>query len=516
VRKNDPITQREVDYPDTATLLSTTDLQGRIMYANETFVRISGFAREELLGEPHNIVRHPDMPPQAFEDMWRTLKSGRSWTALVKNRRKDGDHYWVRANVTPVARGGKIAGFMSVRTKPTRPEVVRAEELYRAFRENRAGNLRFHQGVLVRGGWLGWTSLLKTMPVRWRIRAALWPLPVLGLVLALALGAGAGTTFAVTAAAALLCLALDAWLEAQLADPLEGVVQEALRVAAGQAAQDLHLDRVDEVGMILRAIHQSGLNLRSLVDDVSAQIGDVAAATQEIAHGNNDLSARTEQAASNLEQTAASMEQLTATVKNNAVAAQEAAALADATSAAAAQGGELVGRVVDTMRDIGASSRRIGEITGVIDGIAFQTNILALNAAVEAARAGEHGRGFAVVAAEVRQLAKRAGDAAREIRSLIEESASKVEAGAGLVGDAGHAMQDILEQVHRVTQFVNDISASTREQSSGIEQVNAAVSDLDRMTQQNSALVEQSAAAAEGLKARAQVLSAAVTTFSGA
>lgn len=513
MRNNQPVTQREYEFPAGVTLMSTTDTRSHISYANAAFVAVSGFTREEILGQPHNIVRHPDMPSQAFADMWATLKAGRSWTALVKNRRKNGDHYWVRANATPVVRGGQVTGYMSVRTRPTREEIKSAESLYAVFREQRAGRRAFHQGLVVRTGWLRWMSAFQTMPVRWRLRLGLTLAALLAVTGAGLCGVVGVSLVGYAVAAALCAAAISAWLEAQIAHPLVQIQQQALAVAAGQPADNVHLNRVDEIGMIMRAVNQSGLNLRSLVDDVSEQVGGIRTASGEIAQGNNDLSARTEQTASNLEETASSMEEITSTVKNNADTARAAAELAGVARESASKGGSMVNQVVSTMQAISDASKRIGDIIGVIDSIAFQTNILALNAAVEAARAGEQGRGFAVVAGEVRALAGRSADAAKEIKALIGDSVEKVDSGASLVDEAGQAMSEIVLQVRRVSELISEISNSTSEQSSGIGQVNIAVSQLDQMTQQNAALVEQSAAAADSLKDQAARLVEAVGVF---
>jgi aerotaxis receptor len=311
-------------------------------------------------------------------------------------------------------------------------------------------------------------------------------------------------------AAGMLVTAL--MLHAQVMAPIGRILDQATRLARGEPPQDLHLDRVDEIGMLSRAVNQSGLNLSALIDDVSEQSAGVAEASQQIAEGNLDLSSRTEGQASNLEETAASMEQMTATVKQNADAAREASQLAQAASSVAEQGGTMVGQVLSTMEEISSSSRRIADIIGVIDGIAFQTNILALNAAVEAARAGEQGRGFAVVAGEVRTLAQRSAQAAREIKALIGASVGTVENGSKLVGSASDTMTEIVGQVRRVTDLINEMTHSSYEQSSGIGQVNQAVTQLDQMTQQNAALVEQSAAAAESLRQQANRLSQAVAS----
>jgi methyl-accepting chemotaxis protein len=297
-----------------------------------------------------------------------------------------------------------------------------------------------------------------------------------------------------------------------------GPVTEASR-RAGQVAQgDLTAplvagERHNEMQALVADLSAMQAQLSGLVSNVQGVSESITSATTQIAAGNLDLSARTEQAASNLQQTAASMEQLTSTVRQSAEAAEQASALATSASEVATRGGEVVARVVDTMNQIASSSARIGDIIGVIDGIAFQTNILALNAAVEAARAGEQGRGFAVVAGEVRTLAQRSAQAAREIKTLISTSTEKVDSGAALVRQAGETMQEIVTSVSRVTAMTREISHATTEQRDGIGQVNQAVSHLDQMTQQNAALVEQSSAATESLKDQVLQLSGLVSTF---
>ncbi|ALK34187.1 methyl-accepting chemotaxis protein [Burkholderia plantarii] len=512
MRNNQPVTQREFEFPDNATLMSTTDTRSNITYANAAFVEVSGFSPEEIHGQPHNLVRHPDMPEEAFADMWATLKGGEPWTALVKNRRKNGDHYWVRANATPVVRNGQAVGYMSVRTKASREEIAAAEALYKDLRE---GNVRrvFHRGVIVRSGLMGWTSIVQTMPVRWRIRSALLVLAPILVIGAGALGLAGSALGGFAGGTSIGLLLASWWLEAQISRPLEQMRDQALRVASGDSQKAVHMNRVDEIGMTLRTISQLGLMFRWLIDDVSGQVRNIQTASSEIAQGNHDLSARTEQAATSVQQTAASMTQMTATVKSNAETATQANQLSGSASDAAAKGGQAVSEVVTTMNDITDSSKRIADIIGVIDGIAFQTNILALNAAVEAARAGEQGRGFAVVAAEVRALAQRSASAAKEIKELIVASVAKVESGSKLVDDAGKTMDEIVDQVKRVSDLIVEISSATIEQSSGITQVGQSVSDLDHITQQNAALVEQSAAASDSLKQQVTRLVKAVSVF---
>jgi methyl-accepting chemotaxis protein len=267
------------------------------------------------------------------------------------------------------------------------------------------------------------------------------------------------------------------------------------------------------MGKLLLALREMNHSLRQIVSQVRDGTDTIASASSQIAGGNLDLSARTEQQASSLEETASAMEQLTATVRHNASHAQHATELAQSATEVASRGGAVVAEVVSTMDAINEASRRIADITTVIDGLAFQTNILALNAAVEAARAGEQGRGFAVVASEVRTLAQRSGDAAREIKLLIEDSVGKVDAGSQLVAQAGDTMQDVVRSVQQVGGIIGEISLASREQSQGIEQVNLAIMQMDTVTQQNAALVEEAAAAAAALSEQAAALSHAVGVF---
>ena len=317
-----------------------------------------------------------------------------------------------------------------------------------------------------------------------------------------------------TSGAAVLAAVAMGWLLSNaVTKPLNRAVQLARAVAAGDLRSNIEVDREDETGQLLEALKGMNDSLATMVGQVRESADGIANASQEIATGNQDLSSRTEQQASALQQTAASMLQMTGTVQTSADNSRQASELARSAAAVAGRGGEVVARVVQTMGEISESSHRIADIIGVIDGIAFQTNILALNAAVEAARAGEQGRGFAVVASEVRVLAQRSAQAAKEIKVLIQASAGKVQAGSALVGEAGVTMDDIVGQVRRMTDLMGEINASADEQSSGIGQVNQAVAAIDRGTQQNAALVEQSAAAAESLRQQADALLQTISVF---
>jgi methyl-accepting chemotaxis protein len=295
--------------------------------------------------------------------------------------------------------------------------------------------------------------------------------------------------------------------------PLREAIATTARVAEGDLSQDINVQRRDELGDLGRSLAAMTAQLRQSMGDVRESSQAIRSASGEIAAGNADLSSRTEQAASSLQQTASAMDQLTGTVRQSADAARQANQLASSAAEVAQRGGSLVSQVVQTMDDIQQSSRKISDIIGTIDGIAFQTNILALNAAVEAARAGEQGRGFAVVASEVRSLAQRAAQAAQQIKSLIGASVDRVEAGSRMVADTGTTMQEIVASVQRVADMIGEISAAAAEQSSGIGLVNSSVTDLERMTQQNSSLVEESAGAAESLRHQAERLNTLVEDF---
>ena len=895
MRQNLPVTGRNLELPKDANILSTTSPQSHITYVNPDFIKISGFTEEELLGQPHNIVRHPDMPPAAFEHMWSTLKSGRSWMGLVKNRCKNGDHYWVLANATPMWENGQVIGYMSVRRKPTREAVAAHEAVYRSFREKQQGRLKIRYGQAVKGdgGFFGKLNLAGRMgvilgglglivvammiyvlmamssvnqntvdlyeqrfdPTRIvgrigklmadnrtqvllglqhnpAIQAAamhdhpisvhtdaiaknieeitgLWeeyqksikddahrkladeyvaarkPFVAEGLkpanqalqggdfakasdilikIVNPNYDAAAGKadelfkfhaehgkrdmaeaassyrgTLVGTGVAFLLVLLIGVFavlrLIAGIRRPIEGAINTFTNITNGNYGNVIDIARNDEIGKLNQALQamqtrmgfevaetkrqaeemtrvkialdcvgtpvriadpsgrviyannamtdtlrriepvlkqqnpsfsvdtfvgssignlyadpqaaltrlanlnetsrsemeiggrtyrvvtspvftdkkerlgsvgewqdrtdeigvekevagiiaaagrgefdtrlstegkdgffkQLAEGLNQLSGVISSGLSDVArvlqrvaqgdltqtidadyqglfgqlkddtnttverlrevvgrikeateainTAAQEIAAGNNDLSSRTEEQASSLEETASSMEELNATVRQNAENARQANELAKSSNEGVVRGGEVVKRVVVTMGEIQDSSRKIADIIGVIDSIAFQTNILALNAAVEAARAGEQGRGFAVVATEVRNLAQRSATAAKEIKTLIAESVGKVESGAKLVGEAGSTMDEVVSSFRSVANLVTEISGASREQSSGIEQVTQAVGQMDEVTQQNAALVEEAAAAAESLEEQARGLVQAVGMF---
>jgi methyl-accepting chemotaxis protein len=325
--------------------------------------------------------------------------------------------------------------------------------------------------------------------------------------------AATNTLIAFGLAAVGIAIAVAVWLIRSITRPLSEAVVAIERMAGGDLSIAVKSDAEDETGKLLQALGRMQANLLGVVANVRQNAEGVSTASAEIAQGNNDLSSRTEQQASALEETAASMEELSSTVRQNADSARQANQLAVNASTVAIEGGEVVGQVVDTMKGINDSSKKIADIISVIDGIAFQTNILALNAAVEAARAGEQGRGFAVVASEVRSLAQRSAAAAKEIKVLIDNSVSQVDQGTSLVAKAGSTMTEVVSAIRRVTDIIGEVSAASGEQSQGVAQVGEAITQMDQVTQQNAALVEESAAAANSLSTQAQQLLEAVAAF---
>ena len=483
------VSQQNTPLDDDITLMSTTDLQSYITHANDTFVQVSGYQLNELLEKPHNLVRHPDMPKAAFADMWYTLKQGEPWSGIVKNRRKNGDHYWVRANAVPMVREGRVTGYMSIRTRATDEEIAAVEPLYKALNEGRC-NRRIHKGLVVRKGWLG---RLPAMPIRWRVRSVM---AFMFVLLAVALQQ-MGAEWPLLLMSALVMLLGTAIFEWQIVRPIENVTRQALKVATGERNSVSHLNRSDELGLMLRAVGQLGLMCRWLIHDVSSQVSCVRSDSETLAKGSDDLNKHTQQTVENVQETVTTMNQMAASVKQNSETAAAADKLSIAASSAATHGGEAMDTVIKTMDDIANSTQRIGTITTLINDIAFQTNILALNAAVEAARAGEQGKGFAVVAGEVRHLASR----------------DKVQSGSDQVHAAGRTMDDIVAQVQNVTQLIAQISHSTLEQSDGLSSLTRAVNELSNITQKNAELVEESAQISAMVKHRAGRLEDAVTVL---
>ncbi|HJV01833.1 MAG TPA: methyl-accepting chemotaxis protein [Burkholderiaceae bacterium] len=513
MRNNLPVTNKEYVLKESETIVSKTDLQGNITYVNQDFITISGFSEEELLGAPQNIVRHPDMPPEAFADLWRTLKAGKAWTGMVKNRCKNGDHYWVEAGMAPLLEQGRMVGYTSIRTKPSRAKVEAAEQAYRKLREGREP-LWVHEGVVARRSPWRHLAALAESPLRMQLGVAGGLMLLLfGVMLWTAV---AESSLALAAAAALgmvllgLCWVL---LQRSMLAPLDELRRGLNQMSTGDLTGAMPAHGSKEAIDALQALRILQINVKLLVGQIKEASSVVNSAAADLSSGNADLSARTESQAASLEQTAATMDELTSTVRSNADNAHEATALVNSAAGVAADGGHAVREVVSTMSTIRAHSGKMADIVGVIDGIAFQTNILALNAAVEAARAGEQGRGFAVVATEVRNLAQRAAGAAKEIKVLIGDCVQAIDQGNVLVTDAGRVMDDIVQSVTHAASLMADISGASKEQSDGIVQVNQAVGHLDTITQHNAAVVSQAVGTAQCMQQQAHHLAVLVDHF---
>jgi len=521
VRTNLPVTQREHPFPSGQTVVSITDLKGRITHCNEVFIELSGFTKEELLGQPHNLVRHPDVPEEAFRDLWATLEEGLPWTGIVKNRRKNGDHYWVVANATPLMEGDRPVAYLSVRTEPSREQIEAAEGLYAVMRaEAQAGQLvhRLRHGALYRDTWVGRFSRLLRPSAQTKITLVALLLAGLGLGTGILAAGGwsavSGASLAAGAVLAVVLALLGGWfLRALTISPLQRLLGFANRMAAGDLTRALDAQSTGVLGQLERALNQLNVNIRSIVSDARTEVDRMGSETHGIARGNRELSERTQSQGARLEETAASMEQISGNVKQTAEAARQAADLAGQATRISERSGQAVQDVTLNMQAINESSSRIGEIVQVIDSIAFQTNLLALNAAVEAARAGEQGRGFAVVAAEVRQLATRSSAAAREIAQLIQESSAKVETGTKLSDNARRTMQEAVEAARQVNVLISEIHTAVDEQLLGIEQVNEAMVHMDELTQQNNQLVHNLATSGIALEAQARGVADAMHVF---
>lgn len=517
MRTNLPITQREYSFPDDQLLVSTTDAKGHIVHCNTAFADVSGFAYGELIGQPHNMIRHPDMPAAAFRDMWGTVGRGRPWTGIVKNRRANGDHYWVEANVTPIMEAGKPVGYMSVRFKPSREQVAQAEALYaRLAQEEASGRPSFelHAGNVRSLGWRNWLGKLHRISLTQRLALAL--VLTAGLVLAAPVLWGLAGMSALAVQAGVLALCMGAtlwWFHSGVASVIEQVDEFVGSLAACNLKAQLPKRHPHVLASLIRRVWQVQVNLRAVIGDVRSEVAVFSRTSDSIAGNARDLSRRTEEQAANLQVTATSMEQVASTVRQTADVARQIETQSRQSSDIARQGNAAVAHANEAMQAIETSSRRMADIIGIIEGIAFQTNILALNAAVEAARAGEQGRGFAVVASEVRELAQRSGRAAHEIRELISESNKQVVLGAEYASQALATIAGVERSVQQVNELMRQITNATAEQSIGIGQVNESVNKLDVVTQENVDMVNQTAESVGVLNDRTKTLARSVAVF---
>lgn len=535
MKVNLPVTQKDVDYPADMQLISTTDLKGQITYVNQDFIKVSGFSWDELIGQPHNLIRHPDMPPAAFKDLWQTIKAGGVWNQLVKNRCKNGDHYWVDAYVTPVYAGDEIVGYQSIRTKPTQEAIAKAERLYRWMNEKkveklpskkRLADLSLARLSLIGLATLGLIQLVEITDPSWLASGGRFGLEIFGVLLTVAL----------------------AWLLWRgVFRPLEQTSQILRRIAGGKLRQPIHVNGENEIGQI----NQSAKLLQARLSTVFGQFTESAlsltASADQLSATGTETSHRMEQQTREVEQVATAMNEMAQTVEEVAHSAARTAETVDRADREAYGGkeqvqrthaavGELAGQFEQTagsIESLRAHGDQIDSIIQVIGGIADQTNLLALNAAIEAARAGEHGRGFAVVAEEVRSLASKTQDSAGEIREMIESlrhgiqsAVESVEQGRGRMDDVEHqakatdrALDSITEAVDEISQMSTQIATATEEQSAVAEEMSRNITSISGETEEtteNSRDVAELGEALSTMAADLQSLLAQFNTDSGA
>ena len=689
-----PIIDETVSIPEHYRIISRTDLKGTILEANCEFIEISGYDRAEIIGQPHNILRHPDVPKAVFKDFWQTLQAGKSWTQIVKNRTKEGRNYWVKANAAPIIEKGQVTGYISVRKPISSAEIQLATQ---AYKDINAGKLKIKQGQIFKAGHGRFSALnpfvnLNLMPKTFAYSLISLVIVALGAellfqsnlneIIHIAISMivlmllqlisihlnvikpirNITQTITKTEQSGDLSLRIDNTLKGeakQLADAynallqntqvslgesgrtlkefshgnlnaksvidfkgdfnvmavnlgesantlkenfteinrllasisqgkfnekssltvygefetamsnvnptmetlqmvfaevntlmsqvaqgffsqrmtsevqgefdqlkhninnslnkLESVIEETTQVMIAQGAGDLkpriHADTSGTLAVLKEGINNSVNNISSLLSQSNYSIRKLSDGTITIAQDVSDLSGRTQQQAASLEETAASMEQITSTIQQTANNAKDANEAANASLKEAQEANLVVQKTIESINEINEASTKISEITALIDSIAFQTNLLALNAAVEAARAGDHGRGFAVVAGEVRSLAAKSADAAKDIRQLIDNTVEKVHEGAKLADESGKALELINDSIARIGAYVSEISQTTAEQAKGVEQVNIAISSIDQVTQQNSALVDETAQRTEEMSRLAEEVNSVISNF---
>jgi len=507
--------EREILLEDGKPIVITTDLQGRLTYANSTFIAVSGYADDDLAGRQQKSLYHPDMPRDVDEDMLRTTMSGEPWRGLVKYRCQDGGYFWCIANVTPVIEKERTTGFMSVCTKPKREQIQDAEALYRTVRGANPDGVRIARGSAAARGWKKYSKALRDISLTQRMTLCFGSMTLLSLSMALHALLPYSTTALHVQALLLAAVALYGWynLHHAVVAPIQACIKATRILAGGDLTTRMAVDRHDELGQLQAFVRQLNLNLASILGDIRGNFALTRSTTTQVRTANADLAARTEAQAANLEQTSAHMGLITGTVSQTADNVNTANGVANEATALAGRTGVAVAQVVTAMDEIRQSSHKIVDIIGLIDGIAFQTNILALNAAVEAARAGESGRGFAVVASEVRSLAQRSAAAAKDIKALIDASAHKIEGGASVATAAGTDMDAVIAAIGRVASIMGDIRGATREQSDGVNQVKDAIVQLDEVTRQNSQMVEEASTATGVLDLQAQAVAKALEVF---
>jgi aerotaxis receptor len=469
-------------------IVSHTDLKGIITYVNHDFESISGFHKEELIGRPHSIIRHPDMPRSAFYDLWAVIKDGKPWQGYVKNRTKDGGFYWVDARVSPLYEEGQHVGYLSVRFKPDKTAIREVGKLYTdVIKETASFPYSF----------LGGKVKLKT---RFMLLQTLWIIPFLFSTVRYVLDIPVILSTVATFAGAFVVFLLNViFMNHKMIKPMQNVVNVGYNVAKGYLLMDLPMNVHNESGNLYRAMHVMVNNVIGTIGKIKEYSGIIQSAASNVASMSQDLSqSGTEQAAA-VEETSASLEEMGATIVQNAENARLTEDLSKKTAAMSADGGDAVKGTVEAMNEI---STKIN----VIEEIAYQTNLLALNAAIEAARAGDHGKGFAVVASEVRKLAERSQNEAKFIKELTEKSKT-------ISGKAKDSMESMLPDIQKTADLVKEITMASNEQTTGVNQMNSAVAQLNQVAQSNAASSEELSDTAYQLNEQARTLQDILSAF---
>ncbi|MFT0532162.1 methyl-accepting chemotaxis protein [Castellaniella hirudinis] len=483
------------------TLISITDTKGRLTYCNKDFVDVSGYTRQELLGQPHNILRHPDMPEEAFRDFWATIQSGKIWSGPIKNRRKNGDTYWVRANATGIRENGQTIGYLSVRTAMPDPAIAAAESLFATMRAEAAAGRLLHR---FQGGEVLTTDLASRLARLFRPNSKRLSvlLPVLAAAGPMA-ATGAGLPWWAQGLAGVVCAGLACLgIRRTYMRPVRRVANLTRKLASGDLAEFINPDEFRDIRRLILPINQLALIIRTAMVDVRQFLSTDAL---DLSQHSDDMVKRAEQQATSLGQSAAAIEQISGTVRQTSDTTRTGTEIAQETIDAVRRSQEAIHKLSEIMHRITESSQDISRFTQVIESVAFQTNILALNASVEAARAGEHGRGFEVVATEVRALSQRTSDAARQIRDLIAESHDRIQQGNERSRLAESSMEAVEQTAQRQVDILREIHLAAQEESTSLQEVNMALQQLDQITHTNTRLAEELARIANNLEDNAQV-----------
>jgi len=522
---NQPVSQVEIPFPKGRYLVSRTDLKGVITHANDAFIDISGFSREELIGKSHNVVRHPDMPPEAFADLWRTVKSGMPWTGLVKNRTKRGDFYWVRAFVVPIRREGRSIGFMSVRTEPDRAHVAEAGKLYAAVARKE------HPWPAVRAGLAGRFSFSLRS---WSITGGLAAMGAAITVLSLTAASPQIATAVLGGLVSLSSLAVGTYLALRIDRPLSRVTEFFGQISEGNLTNEVDVHGRDETGVVFCQLGAMQVHLLAMMDDIAAAAVRVETGCATLNADLRTMDEESERQFDRVKSVAAATEQLSVSVREVANSTNETNLAAERAQSLLEDGRKEITSAIErtqsvvhavqrsnqTMAELSCAIEKIGKVTVIIQEIAAQTNMLALNAAIEAARAGEQGRGFAVVADEVRSLAERTTDSAADIVTTVsqiqsitsqavesmEQARASVDAGIVTLQDSASCLEGVGEAASQVTAMASNIAAATEEQTRASEDVARNMEQISLSIETNVATGRQSRAAAGELQSAAEAL----------